>query len=304
MENPVLSASRPNVYRSITEKIAKAIEVGAARYQMPWHRVGPSVARPLNVVSQNAYRGVNVVALWADATLRGFSSNYWATYRQWRTLGAQVRKGEKGSVIVFYKKAEPEEVEGAGEDSASRPKLIARASWVFNATQVDGWLSPEAPEPNLIEVLHRADDFVQATGAEIHEGGNVACYRPHADYIQMPPQSAFVGTETMSATEGYYATLLHELTHWTGHPRRLGRDFSGRFGEEAYAMEELVAELGAAFLCADLEVTNAPRPDHAAYVGSWLKVLHRDPKALFTASSKASAAAEYLACNTVTIGPL
>src|SRR5579864_3801845 len=109
MGNTVLSASRPDVYRSITEQMAKAIELGAARYQMPWHRSGPSAARPVNVLSQEPYRGVNVVALWAGATLRGFSSNYWATYRQWRTLGAQVRKGERGSVIVFYKKAEPEE---------------------------------------------------------------------------------------------------------------------------------------------------------------------------------------------------
>jgi antirestriction protein ArdC len=282
------------VYSKITEQILAAIAAGAPRFEMPWHRSGPLLGRPRNAVSGNHYRGVNVVALWIAAQTRSFTTMSWATYRQWASLGAQVRKGEKGTVIVFYKRLEAKPAEEEGEDSLAA-RLIARASWVFNADQVEGLTPPEVPVlPSPVEVLNQADALIEATGATIDEGGDAACYRPHADYIQMPPRSVFIGTSTSTPTEAYYATLLHELTHWTGHERRLNRDLSRRFGDEAYAMEELVAELGAAFLCADLGVTNAPRADHAAYVGCWLRVLRNDARAIFYAAGKAGAAVEYL----------
>jgi antirestriction protein ArdC len=281
------------VYSKITEHIVAAIAAGAPRFEMPWHRSGPSFGRPKNAVSGNHYRGVNVLALWIAAQARGFTNMSWASYRQWASLGAHVRKGEKGTVIVFYKKLDVEPTD-EGEDSPAA-RLVARASWVFNVEQVEGLTPPEAPMlPSPVEVLNQADTLIDATGATIDEGGDIACYRPHADYIQMPPRSAFIGTRTSTPTEAYYATLLHELTHWTGHERRLNRDLSRRFGDEAYAMEELVAELGAAFLCANLGVTNAPRADHAAYVASWLRVLRSDVRAIFHAAGKASAAVEYL----------
>jgi len=296
---------RESVYVTITERIAAAIAAGAPRFEMPWHQSGPLLGRPLNALSRKPYRGINVLALWVAAQSRAFATGRWATYRQWATLGAQVRKGEKGSVIVFYKKAETILHGDDSEEGEPETRLVARASWVFNADQVEGWEPPEASAPsNPVSVLDRTEAFVSATGADIHEGGGVACYRPYADYIQMPPRSAFIGSSTSTPTESYYATLLHELTHWTGHERRLSRDFSRRFGDEAYAMEELVAELGAAFLCVDLGVTNTPRPDHAAYAGSWLRVLGNDARAIFIASGKAGAAAEYLAnCGAERNGP-
>lgn len=286
-----------SVYRRITEQIASAIAAGAPRYEMPWHRSGPTCARPVNVLTNNPYQGINVLALWVSAQSRSFSSGTWGTYRQWRTVGGQVRKGEKGSVIVFYKKVETTKPEDeASPDDKAETRLVARASIVFNAAQVDNWAPPKpAEERNLVDVLERVDQFIRSVGADIHEGGGIACYRPHADYIQMPRRSAFRGTSTSTPTESYYAVLLHEHVHWSGHKSRLNRDFSGRYGSEAYAMEELVAELGAAYLCADLGVANDPRPDHAAYVASWLRVLANDSRAIFNAAGKASAAASYLA---------
>jgi antirestriction protein ArdC len=144
-------------------------------------------------------------------------------------------------------------------------------------------------------VIEQAEAFTAAAGADVRYGGDRAYYRRSDDHVQMPERERFTGSATSTPTETYYATLLHELTHWTGHESRLDRDLSGRFGNEAYAMEELVAELGAAFLCADLSITNTPRPDHAAYIANWLEVLKRDKRAIFTAARKAAQATDYLA---------
>jgi antirestriction protein ArdC len=261
---------------------------------MPWHRSGEGLNRPVNIDTNNAYRGINVVSLWASAQARGFGTGTWGTYRQWQNNGAQVRKGEKASLVVFYKEFDVEETTDDGETEQGK-RLMARASWVFNADQVDGYTAPAVPEPkDPVQALDRAERFIAGTGAIVHHGGSRAFYRPSDDIIQMPERERFLGTETSSATESYYATLLHELTHWTGHGRRCDRQFGKRFGDDAYAMEELVAELGAAFLCADLGVTLEPRPDHAAYIDNWLTVLKADKKAIFTAASQAAKATDYL----------
>jgi antirestriction protein ArdC len=286
-------SGKQNVHQTITDQIVASIEAGAGTFTMPWHR-NADVAMPTNLVTGNPYNGVNVIALWVAAERRGFTSNYWATYKQWRLRGDQVRKGEKGSVIVFYKRMNYESGDAEPGDRKSKAYFYARASRVFNAEQVKGWETPELVGRDFAGVLLGTEQFVTATAADIRCGGDRAYYRPHTDHIQMPDRSQFVGTDTISATESYYATLLHELTHWSGHSRRLDRDLSGRFGKEAYAMEELIAELGAAFLCSDLGVTNQPRPDHAAYIANWLTVLKKDTRATFTAASKANEAKQFL----------
>lgn len=173
-------------------------------------------------------------------------------------------------------------------------RRFARASYVFNAAQVDGYAAPDAPDPlGPIERIEAADRFVAATGARIEHGGDQAYYVPSSDHIQMPDEGLFCGSDTMSREEGYYATLVHELTHWSGAKHRLDRDFGKRFGEEAYAAEELVAEIGAAFLCAELGITQEIRSDHAQYLAHWLKLLKNDSRAIFTAAAKASEAASY-----------
>lgn len=280
------------IYARITEQIVAAIAAGAPTYKMPWHQSGPALARPANVASCLRYRGVNVLALWVVAQSRGYPTGFWATYRQWASLNAQVRKGERGTAIVFYREVERQ----SDSDEAGEPGryLVARTTFVFNAAQVDGWEAPPRQMVDPVASIEAAEFFVQATGARIAHNRGRACYIPSEDYIEMPERSAFRGSATCSATDAYYATLFHELTHWSGHSKRLARNLANRFGDEAYAMEELIAELGAAFLCADLNVMNTPRLDHAAYIASWLRVLENDPRAIFTAAGKAGAAAEFL----------
>jgi antirestriction protein ArdC len=291
MDDTVLS--RRDVHRAVTDKIVEAIEAGANDYEMPWHR---SVTRPINAVTEKPYHGVNVVALWCTAASRGFRSGHWATYRQWQSVGAQVRKGERGAVVVFYKPVEQEHMEDEDEagKTTDRPKLIARASWAFNADQVDGWTVPTQELPNQVEIREHVEAFIAATRADIRHGGDIASYDWSRDIIEIPHPQQFVATKTSSAMEGYCSVVLHELTHWSGADHRLARDLRGRFGDDAYAMEELIAEFGAAFLCADLRISNEPRRDHASYVASWLRVLDKDRTALFTAAGKASVAAAFL----------
>ena len=254
---------------------------------MPWNQAGVS-GLPTNIASGKHYNGINILALWVASLSLGYTRPIWGTYRQWQDKGAQVRKGEKASLVVFYKtfSVETEGEEGEKENGTAE-RMFARASYVFNADQVEGY---ESKDPLPAQPRFEAMD----AGAVIQEGGGMACYSPAQDIIRMPDRVRFNGTATMSAGEAYYATLMHELTHWTGAEARCNRDMKNRFGSEAYAMEELVAELGAAFLCADLGVTPEPRDDHAQYIANWLKVLKADKKAIFTAASKAQAAVDYL----------
>ena len=297
MERAVHSGVRADVYRAVTDKIVAAIEAGAGEFVLPWHRSQWGIGRPTNASTTMPYHGVNVVALWAEATMRRFDSGFWATYKQWQSEGAQVRKGETGSMIVFFKKLEPgEPAEGAEAETGPKHRLVAKSSWVFNAEQVDDWSEPDTlrfPRSDA-DILEGVENFVRATGAAIEHRGQSAYYDPRADLVVVPDRQRFLGSPTSSPTESYYATLLHELTHWTGAKHRLDREFGKRFGDQAYAMEELVADLGAAFLCADLEITNEPRPDHAAYLAHWLSILKQDSGAIFLAARLANAAGEYL----------
>jgi antirestriction protein ArdC len=287
-----------DVYQTVTDRIVAMIERGADKWQMPWHvapagEPGAPVAMPRNVTGR-AYRGVNVPLLWASAEAFGYPSPIWATYKQWEERGAQVRRGEKSTLVVFWKRIEvASEPDGDDSDGDSETRLIARGYAVFNAAQVDGFDPPptaggaaKRPEPQRIEA---AEAFFRNTGAAVRHGGNRAFYTTAGDFIQMPELRQFV------AADRYYSTLAHEHVHWTGAAHRCAREFGKRFGDEAYAFEELVAELGAAFLCADLSLSNEPRPDHAAYIANWLTVLRNDKRAIFTAASKAQAAADFLA---------
>lgn len=292
MSDTAPSNVRFDVYSAVTDQIVAAIEAGAGAFVMPWHCLAPSLGRPLNAHTGLAYRGVNVVGLWARAMLQAYPNGWWASYRQWSQLGAQVRRGEQGGTVVFYRHVDTSPA--TEPDEPGRSRLVARASHVFNAAQVDGWTPPDPIAPGSVEAIAAADLFVSRTQADVRHGGARACFRPDEDCIEMPPRDRFIGSPTSSASEAYYATLLHELTHWSGAPKRLDRTFGKRFGDAAYAMEEFVAELGAAFLCADLQIANEPRPDHAAYLSAWLKVMKSDRRAIFTAAARAKDAVTYL----------
>lgn len=288
--------TRFDIHQAITDQIVTAME-SAGDFQMPWIRSrGGSFARPQNIASGNLYNGVNVLSLWVSALAAEFPSNIWGTYKQWQDKGCQVRKGEKSSLVVFYKTFEVEQTDPETGESESGERMMARASRVFNAAQVEGFelAAENLPDAPLFDPIERAERFAAATGAIIEEGGDKACYIPSADMIRMPDRRRFTGTDTTSPAEAFYSTLSHELVHWTSATSRLDRQLSRRFGDEAYAMEELIAELGAAFLCADLGITPEPRQDHACYLKNWLSVLKDDKKAIFTAAAKASQAASYL----------
>jgi antirestriction protein ArdC len=287
------NTTRRDVHAEITDQIIASIEANPGEFSLPWRRGNGALHMPVNAHTGNRYNGINILSLWVAAEARGFSAPIWGTYRQWAEKGAQVRKGEKSSLVVFYREFETDPDPQDQTDDGKR--RMARASYVFNASQVDGFELPAAPEPlGPVERIDGADRFVNATGAVVGHGGDRAFYRPSTDSIQMPDEGLFTGTETMNRSEAYYATLVHELVHWSGAKHRLDRQMGKRFGGHAYAAEELVAEIGAAFLCAELGITQEVRPDHAQYLASWLKLLKSDSKAIFTAAARASEASAFL----------
>ena len=282
---------RTDVYTRVTAKIVADLEQGVRPWLKPWnaeHAAG-RISRPLRANGQ-PYRGVNVLLLWGEAQGKGYNAPIWITYKQAATLGGQVRKGEHGSLVVYADRFTKTETDEQGQESA-RAIPFMKGYTVFNVEQVDGlpahfYGKAEAPRP--VERIPQAEAFFAATGATVRHGGNQAFYAPHPDHIQMPPRESFVDAES------YVVTLAHELTHWTAHPSRLARELGKRFGDHAYAAEELIAEMGSAFLCADLGLTPEARDDHASYLAHWLKVLKKDSHAIFTAASQAQRAADYL----------
>lgn len=286
------------IYETITKQIVDAIESGASGKDLvtPWTSAATS-GRPINLVSRKPYRGVNILSLWIASQLKGYSSPTWATFKQWSDRGASIRKGEKATQIVFWKSLNIKDDEADSDADGENEKSImfAKGYHVFNATQVTGYdEAPPVSRADKTAVIANADAFVGALGAKIVHGEGGAYYRPSTDTVNMPPRQDFVGSKTSTPTEAYYSVLLHELTHWTGHKSRLDRLALSRFGSEQYAAEELVAELGAAFLCADLGLSLSPRPDHAQYIASWLKALKADPRAIFQAASKAQQAVDFM----------
>ena len=280
-----------DLHADITNQLIAAIEADPGTPSLPWRR-GSGLSIPTNALTGKAYSGINILNLWVSGQVRHYATPLWATYRQWAEQGAQVRKGEKASLVVFYKEFQVEDDLKEGDDGKRR---IARASHVFNAEQVEGYAVPTpAPDLGPVARLANADGFVRSTGAEVRHGGDPAYYRSDTDHIQMPAEGLFSGTKTMSRDEGYYATLVHELVHWSGAAHRLDRQMGRRFGSHAYAAEELVAEIGAAFLCAELGITQSVRPDHAQYLANWLQLLKDDSRAIFSAAARASEAVAFL----------
>jgi antirestriction protein ArdC len=285
------TATRKDLYQHVTTKILEDLERGVRPWMKPWSagNVGGSML-PLRH-NGIPYQGVNVLLLWGEALARGYRANTWMTFRQALELGAHVRKGEHGSLVVYADRITKTE-EGENGEDVERSIPFLKSYTVFNVEQIEGLpeqYRTKAPAPAPVEYRHeQAEAFIAATGATIRYGGNRAFYSPAFDVIQLPPPPSFRDTESL------FGTVLHELTHWTGAPSRCNRDLGKRFGTEAYAFEELIAELGSAFLCAELGVTPEIREDHASYLASWLKVLKQDKRAIFTAAAQAQRAADCL----------
>jgi antirestriction protein ArdC len=285
---------KTDIYQKITNQIVSKLKKGVRPWHQPWNaeNAGGRITRPLRA-NGIAYNGINVLVLWSEAIEKGFSSPYWMTYRQASELKANVRKGERGSLVVYADKIIRSEADCTSGEEVERAIPFMKGFTVFNVDQIDGlpehYYGKLQPRTDIVQRISHADTFFAATGANIVHGGSRACYIPSADNIHMPCIHFFQNAES------YYATLAHETTHWTRHASRLDRGFGRkRFGDEGYAMEELVAELGAAFLSADLELTPEVRDDHASYIASWIKVLKDDKRAIFTAASHAQRAANFL----------
>ena len=283
---------KADVYTRVTERILADLAQGVRPWMKPWSAANTEgkIARPLRF-NGTPYRGMNVLLLWGEAMDRGYQASIWMTYKQAQELGGRVRKGETGSLVVYADRFTKTETGDKGQEIELEIPFM-KGYTVFNVEQVDGlpaqYQQAPCPAPEPLQLIAQAEAFFKATGARFQHGGNRAFYAPARDFIQLPPAEAFKDPES------YAATKAHELIHWTGHESRNAREFGKRFGDDAYAFEELVAELGAAFLCADLGITPEVRDDHAAYLGHWLQVLKQDKRAIFSAASHAQRAADYL----------
>ena len=273
---------------NVTRRLVYMIQTGShGRWAMPWHThdLG-DLLTARNATTGNRYAGANVLTLAIDALERGYPTGEWATYKQWQTAGAQVRKGEHAAHIIKWvttKTSDNADTETDGE-TFGRP-FVPRVYAVFNAHQVDGHTptetEPAEPTP--------ASEWLDAIGADVHYGGDRAYYAPTTDRIYCP------ALEQFDDPEAFWSTVLHEHIHWTGHHSRLDRlNISAPFGSPDYAAEELVAELGAAIAAASLDISPQPRADHAAYLAHWLDILNEDPKALFRTAAAAQRAVDHL----------
>lgn len=288
------TTTRQDVHATITSKIISKMEQGKLPWFKPWnaeHAAG-SISRPLRYNGES-YHGVNVLMLWLTAEERGYHCPLWITFNQAKELGGHVRKGEKGTTVVYANQFTKRETDQATGEETEEKIPFLKSYTVFNALQVEGlpnhYYAMKEQAKNLAERLADVELFVAKTKANIQHGGNRACYLPCADCVQMPAY------ENFKDREAYYGTLCHELTHWTGNANRLDRNLTkSRFGDDGYAIEELVAELGSAFLAADMGIASEPRMDHAAYLQNWIKVLKDDKKAIFTAAATAEKAVTFL----------
>jgi antirestriction protein ArdC len=276
-----------NLYRDVTDRILGELEKGALPWVKPWSAyAGPQ--NPHNAATGRPYSGCNVVLLWMAQAAAGYASPRFLTFKQAQELGGNVRKGERGHKVVYVNAFEREEENEGGTETRRIPFL--REFTVFNIEQCENLPeSATAGQPkaqNTEQRIELAEEFVTATRADVRHGEGQAYYRPNADYVMMPAFEAFKGASH------YYATLFHEFGHWTGHESRLNRDLKNRFGSEAYAAEELIAELTSAFLCAEFGFDGDVR--HAGYIQTWIELLKKDERAFFTAASAAQKAADHL----------
>ena len=275
-------------YQVVTDRIIAMLEKGTRPWAQPWGTMGGG--RPLRF-DGTPYRGANVVNLWSAAMGRGFASRHWMTWKKAQELNGQVRKGAKAECAFFVGTINRTETRDGEEIDRTIPFL--KAYPVFNVDEIDGLPGQYLPAPPPVGLdasarVPGADAFIAGTGAIIEHSGNHAFYQRAADKIRIPMFEQF------HEAAGYYATLCHELTHWTGAPHRLDREKGKVFGDPTYAFEELIAELGASYLCADLGVNAEPRQDHAAYIGHWVKALRADNRNIFRAASYAEKACGYL----------
>ena len=284
-------SDKASLYQEITDQIIAELEAGRTPWAQPWAAAKAGIDLPHNASTRRRYSGVNILILWRTVIERGFSTQAFLTFRQALALGGAVRKGERGTMIVYADRFTPEEERRRADAEGREAGAIAflKRFTVFNTDQCDGLPDDVARPPPPIPAGMIAEDaaaLIAATRAEVRIGGDQAFYDPRLDYVQVPRPDAFF--EPIN----WHRTAFHELAHWSGHRMRLDRDQTGLFGSAAYGKEELVAEIGVAFVCASLGVE--PTVRHADYLGAWLEILREDNRAIVRAASAASKAADFL----------
>jgi antirestriction protein ArdC len=284
---------RANLYQEITDKIIAELEGGRVPWVQPWGEAGASapLGVPQNAATGRRYSGINIIILWTAVIERGFSGHSWLTFRQALGLGGHVRKGERGTTVVYAHRFIPDEERRRAAEDGDEPQAIPflKRFTVFNTEQCEGLPEDLATSPIPVPeglILPQVEALIAATGADFRIGGDRAFYSPAHDFVQVPRPVAFF--EPLN----WHRTALHELGHWTGHPSRLARDMSGTFGSRSYGQEELCAEIASAFVCASLGIV--PTVRHADYIGAWLDIMREDNRAVIRAASAASKAADYL----------
>ncbi|WP_113631744.1 zincin-like metallopeptidase domain-containing protein [Pectobacterium peruviense] len=277
------SQTRTDIYQTITDNIIVALEAGVKPWSCPWQRVSGMSGLPSNFATGIAYSGINIMLLWCSASKQGFDDSRWMTYKQAQAVGGQVRKGEHGTTAIFYTTLEKENEDG----EIDRIPMLKTFN-VFNIEQIDGLpLTTETvSSEETFDPLPEAENLFRNSGANIIEQGQNAFFQPSTDEVWLPKRQLF------SDAPNFYATALHELVHWSGGKGRLNRKIKGKFGSEDYAFEELIAELGSAFLMADLGMVGEVQ--HESYIASWLNALKNDKRYIFKAASAASKAHRYL----------
>lgn len=286
------ASERANLYQNITDRIISELEQGRVPWVQPWTSARAGLGMPRNGATGRAYSGINILTLWDAVISRGFSCHAFLTFRQALTLGGNVRRGEEGTSVVYAHRFVPktEKARAAAENRDAKGSVpFLKQFTVFSVDQCDG-LPPSLSEPPppipLGLILPQVSRLIEATRADFRIGGAMAFYSPRHDYVQVPRPDDF------HEPINWHRTALHELGHWTGHPDRLDRDQSGRFGSVEYGREELVAEITGAFACAALGI--APTVRHADYLGSWLDIIREDNRAIVRAASAASMASDML----------
>ncbi len=286
-------SDRTSLYQEITAKIIAELEAGCLPWIQPWgtSAVQAPLAVPKNATTGRRYSGVNVLILWGAVVQHGFSGQSWLTFRQALSLGGHVRKGERGTTVVYADRFTPDAERSRAQEQGDDPRSIPflKRFTVFNADQCDNLpeeIVTAAPPPPPGLILPEVEALIRASGADLRIGGERAYYDVAGDFIRVPPPQAYF------EPVNWHRTALHELEHFSGAASRLGRDLSGSFGTKSYAKEELVAEMTAAFTCATLGIVSTLR--HADYIGAWLDVLREDDRAIVRAASAASKAADYL----------
>lgn len=293
---------KKDLYQEVTEEIillmTSALETGS---RVLWNQKG-AFELPKNLSTKKPYQGINVLTLWASSRKKGFSSPFWLTFKQAADLKGSIKKGEKGTAAIFFKPVTSLSVSPETGNAEEGKHLLLKAFSLFNFEQTEGlegfFESSKEPLKEPFQVRNDAQALMEKSPVPIKEGGFKAFYSPSEDRIFLPLRDSFISPET------FYAVAFHEMIHSTGLKTRLNRKFSDRFGDDCYAMEELVAELGAAFLCAEVSLFHETREDHAYYLKNWLSVLKKDKKAIFTAAAAASKAASFILSKEASKGSL